>query len=349
MKVLMVGLGSIGQRHLRNLKRLYGEGLEVLAYRVRRNRQTFDDRMKIRDGVDLEKEFHIRVFSDLDKALEEHPQAVFVTNITASHMKCALRAAEAGCDIFLEKPVSDSMAGTDELIRMVAEKNVIIYVGYQNRFHPCIQETKKLLDEGRIGRLISVDNEFSERLTTMHTYEDYSQTYMARKEMGGGPILNLQIHCLDYLQWMLGTPVSAYSLAGHGSGLDIDVEDYASTLYRFLQPDGSELPVYSHTDFLQYPAVHILKLVGEKGRMELDLARTVIKVIIGDTLAEERLYSEFERNDMFIQELKEFVYCMENRVQPESGLLQGITGLKMALAAKKSAEEKRVVLLEEIK
>ena len=349
MKVLVAGLGSIGQRHLRNLRRLYGEELEVLAYRIRRNRQTFDDRMKIRDGVDLEKEFHIRVFSELDKALEEHPQAVFITNITASHIKCALRAAEAGCDIFLEKPVSDSMEGTDELVRMAAEKNVIIYMGYQNRFHPCIQEAKKLLDKGIIGRLISVDNEFSERLTTMHTYEDYRKTYMARRELGGGPILNLQIHCLDYLQWILGTPVSAYSLAGHSSGLDINVEDHASTLYQFRQSDGTELPVYSHTDFLQYPAVHTLKLVGEKGRIELNLAGAVTKIIIGDGPAVERTYPEFERNDMFIRELKEFMYCVENRIQPESGLLQGITGLKMALAAKKSAEEKRGVLLEEIK
>lgn len=348
MKILMIGLGSIGQRHLRNIKRLYGDGHEILAYRVRRLQQTFSDDMKIREGVSVEEEFHVRVFSDLDEALLERPQVAFITNITAKHMECAIRAAKAGCDLFLEKPVSDSMNGISELKKIVSKNHNIVYVGYQNRFHPCIQDVKKFLKAESIGRLVSVDNEFSERLVTMHTYEDYSTTYMARKEMGGGPILNLQIHCLDYLQMLFGMPESVSAIAGCNSGLNIDVEDYASSLYCFQQKNGGKLPVYSHTDFLQYPPVHRLKIVGEKGRIEADFNQAATKLIFDGETVSEIIHQSFVRNDMFIEELKEFMSCIQERKVPSSDLEQGIIGLKMALAAKKSAAEGRKVNLEEI-
>lgn len=348
MKILMIGLGSIGQRHLRNIRRLYGDEPEILAYRVRRLQQTFSDDMKIRDGINLEDEFNIQVYSDLDEALLEHPQIAFITNITARHIECAIRAARAGCDLFLEKPISDSMEGISELRKVITENGNIVYVGYQNRLHPCIRDVGNYLEAGKIGRIISVDNEFSERLVTMHTYEDYSKTYMARKEMGGGPILNLQIHCLDYLQMLFGVPESVYSAAGSNSSLNIDVEDFASSLYSFRRDDGSLFPVYSYTDFLQYPPVHRLKIVGEKGRIEADINRASTRLIVDGETVSENEHKDFIRNDMFIEELKEFFRCVDERKNPAPALEQGIIGLKMALAAKKSAEESRKVILEEI-
>lgn len=348
MKILMIGLGSIGQRHLRNIRRLYGDEHEILAYRVRRLQQTFSDDMKIRDGVSVEDEFHIRVFSDLDEALLERPQVAYITNITAKHMDCAIRATRAGCDLFLEKPISDSMSRVSELQDVVAQMRNIVYVGYQNRFHPCIQDARGFLEAGVIGRTISVDNEFSERLVTMHAYEDYSKTYMARKEMGGGPVLNLQIHCLDYLQMLFGVPESVYTIAGRNSGLNINVEDHASSLYCIRQNGDGKLPVYSHTDFLQYPPVHRLKIVGEKGRIEADLNQAATKLIVDGETVSEIIHKDFTRNDMFIEELKDFIGCIKERRNPSSDLTQGIIGLKMALAAKKSAEEYRRVNLEEI-
>ncbi len=348
MKILMIGLGSIGQRHLRNIRRIYGDDIEIIAYRVRRLQQTFSDEMKIREGVNLEEEFGITVYQNLDEALAQKPDIAFITNITAKHMECALKVANAGCDIFLEKPISDTLEGVDELQRIVREKKLIVYVGYQNRYHACIQEMKVLLEKNVIGRLISVDNEFSERLVTMHTYEDYSTTYMACSEMGGGPVLNLQIHALDYLQWLFGVPKAAYAVLGTNSQLKIDVEDFASTIYRVELENGATVPVYSHTDFLQFPPVHVVKAVGEKGRIEADLNQATVKLYVEGELIEERSYPNFVRNDMFIRELKDFMNCVKTRRDPEMSLEQGIIGLKMALAAKRSAKEHKEVALEEV-
>ena len=86
MKILMIGLGSIGQRHLRNIKKLYGDEAEILAYRVRGLKRTFSDTMQIRENVSLEEEFHIKSFSDLNEALLEKPDIAYITNITKSHI-----------------------------------------------------------------------------------------------------------------------------------------------------------------------------------------------------------------------------------------------------------------------
>lgn len=349
MKILFVGLGSIGQRHLRNVKRVYGDTVEILAYRVRRLSQTFSDDMKIREGVDLEQEFNIHVFSDYAEALADRPDVVFITNITAKHVEYAIEAAKAGCDIFMEKPLSDNINRIQELVNAVKENNIVLYMGYQNRFHPCIQYTKNILEGGLLGRILSADNEFSERLTTMHTYEDYRQTYMARKDMGGGPILNLQIHSLDYLQWLLGIPVSVFTVIPQSSGLEIDVEASASSIYEFKTANGDTIPVYSHTDFFQFPPVHILKIVGEKGRIEADLNKSVCRLYIEGALKEEKTFEGFIRNDMFITELKELMEHIAHRTQPEANLSQGIIGLKMALAAKESAKKHVKFNLEDIK
>lgn len=357
-KILMIGLGSIGQRHVRNLKKLLADRCEISAYRVRRLQQTFSDTMQIRDGVNLEEEYQIKVYDNLEEALglgleQNKPDLVFVTNITSKHMECALAAAEAGCNIFLEKPVSDSMEGVERLTRLQEEKKIHIFMGYQNRYHVCIKKLREYLREDILGRLVSVDAAFCERLTTMHTYEDYSGTYMARKEMGGGPILNLQIHDLDYLQWLFGMPETLYAAAGKHSGLKIDVEDHAVISYvTEYQSDGGSvnqdsypLTVTSRSDFLQYPPVHTCTVVGEKGRIELDFNRAAVTLFLEDGRPEVSEYSDFARNDMFLQELRDCLRCIEEDTPEEIPLSEGIKGLKIALAAKKAAVKKAAVTL----
>lgn len=348
MKILMIGLGSIGQRHLRNIKRTFGDEHEIYAYRTRRLQQTFSDDLKVRDGVSLEEEYNLTVFTDLDEALKIKPDVAFITNITAKHIECALKCAKAGCNLFLEKPISDSMDGVLELQKVIQEKNLTVWVGYQNRYHLCVKRMKEILDTKAIGNLISVHSDFCERVTTMHTYEDYSTTYMARKDMGGGPVLNLQIHDLDCLQWLFGTPVSAYSVCNKNSGIDIDVEDSASTIYKFRDENGRLVPVYAYTDFLQFPPSHKMKVVGEKGRIEIDFLKATLLYVQDGEVVEEASYNDFVRNQMFIWELTDFFECIEKKSEPFITFEQGIVSLKMALAAKISSKESREVLLSEV-
>lgn len=341
MKVLMVGLGSIGQRHLRNIKRLYGDEAQILAYRVRGLKRTFSDTMQIRENVSLEEEYKITRFDDLDEALAQKPEIAFITNITKSHIPCALACAEAGCHLFLEKPVSDSMEGTRALRETARRQGVKVFVGYQNRLHPGIQYLKQFLDEGRIGRVLSVRSVVGERLVTMHTYEDYKETYMARKDMGGGVLLNQMVHELDYLYYLFGMPASVYACGGINGNLGIDVEDNLDAVYRYETENGS-FPVSVHADFYQSPPSRFVKVVGERGHIVVDLLKaSVLQVVEDESRTIE--YSDFTRNDMFVEELRLFMECVTKGTDEAIPLEDGIKSLQMALAARRSIETGGVI------
>ena len=329
MKILMIGLGSIGQRHVRNIRRVLGDKAELIAYRARGLKTTFSDSLQVREGVDPEQEYGIRSYTDIDAALTEKPELAFITNITSKHMEYALKCAKAGCHMLIEKPLSDSMEGVEELERLVKEKGLKVFMGFQNRYHPCVQRMKESLQSGELGRIRYVSAEFSERVTTMHRYEDYRNTYMAKKNMGGGPVLNLQMHDLDILQWLFGEPVKVRSSLVYDSGLEIDVEESAQAV--FTARDG--FPIYTHTDLLQYPPVHVFKVVGEYGRIEADLNAACFTKYLGDEPAQVWQDTDFVRNDMFIEELKDFLRCL-NGEEEAIPLKAGIVSLRMALAEK---------------
>jgi predicted dehydrogenase len=347
MKILMIGLGSIGQRHVRNIRQVLGDGAELLAYRVRGAKTTFTDKLQIREGVDLEQEYGITSYTDLNEALAQKPEIAFITNITSKHMECALQAAKAGCHLLIEKPLASDMEGVEELKALAAEKKLTVFMGFQNRYHPCVEVIKETVESGMLGKICYVDAEFSERLTTMHRYEDYRGTYMAQSVMGGGPVLNLQMHDLDILQWIFGVPKSVTAVLQKQSGLEIDVEESASAVFRCGDGENS-FPIYTHTDFLQYPPVHRFKVVGEGGRLEVDLNSTEYAIWLGDERIRSGEYPDFARNSMFLRELEDFLAAVRGEREVKIGLQSGIDTLRMAMAIKKADAERREVALYEI-
>lgn len=338
----MIGLGSIGQRHLRNIRRVCGEEAEILAYRVRGLQRTFSDTMQIRQNVSLEEEFHITSYGDLDEALTRRPDIAFITNPTNMHIPCAIKCAKAGCHLFLEKPISDDLIGIDELQEAVAAAGVKVFVGYQNRFHPGIRSVKETVESGELGKILSVHAVVGERLTTMHTYEDYKDTYMARKDMGGGVVTNQLVHEMDYLYYLFGKPVSVYAVGGTLGNLGIDVEDNCDALFVMEGKQGSRVNVNVHADFYQSPPSRFVKVVGEKGQIEADLIHGIVTKTVSD-VTEQAAFPEFVRNDMFIEELKLFLSAIREGTKEAIPLEDGIISLKMAMAVKESMKTGGVV------
>ncbi len=342
MKILMIGLGSIGQRHVRNLRRLYGDEVELMAYRSRGLKRTFTDKLEVREGVDLEAEYGIRAYTSLEEALAQKPEVAFITNITAKHMDCALACAKAGCHLFIEKPLSHDMEGIEELKRLCEDQQLVVFMGFQNRYHLCVREMKKVLEEGVLGQITYGDCEFAERVSTMHRYEDYKDTYMARSDMGGGPVGNLLMHDLDILAWLFGKPASVSATTGNSGVLGIDVEESASGVFSYKGTEGGVIPAQGsfqirvHTDFYQFPPVHAMKIIGTKGRAEADLLSGRFTLYLGDEKVREEHY-DFPRNDMFLKELQDFRAALRGEKAPEISLEAGITALEMGLGMKGSA------------
>ena len=337
MKILMVGLGGIGQRHVRNLRTLFGPTIEILALRHRNNLEVLTDQLGIEEGSNLIEKYAIQVCQTLDDALSQKPDAVFICNPTSLHMPIALQAARAGCNLFIEKPLSDNLENVDELIDIVEKQRLKAVVGYQMRFHPCLMRLQTILNEHTIGNIIAVRVEVGEYMPGWHTYEDYRQLYASKKNLGGGVILT-QIHELDYIYWLFGLPRRVFAIGGHLSNLDIDVEDTANVLME-CEVNGRPIPISLHMDFLQLPPSRTCEIIGEAGKIIVDLRTLQINVFNNKgRLIENVSYEGYQRNQPFLDELRYFLQYLKGDEVQMVTVHEAVMSLRMAIAIKASME-----------
>lgn len=330
MKILIAGLGSIGRRHLRNLQDLNIEKLVLL----RSGRATLpDDDLA---GFPTER--------DITEALQRHqPDAVVISNPTSFHLDVAIPAAEAGCHLLLEKPISHTMGRVPILAKIVQQKNLRVLVGFQFRFHPGLQCIKQLLDNGVIGAVTSVDAHWGEYLPGWHPWEDHRTGYAAREDLGGGVLLTL-CHPFDYLRWLIGEIQSVSAMTAQQGGLNIQVEDTANTMLRF--ENGALGTV--HLDYIQRPPTHTLRITGQHGSILWDNADGEVhwyqdKAEAWQTETFHKGPTGFDRNTLFIEEMKHFIDCIENDTDPCVNLTDGIAALQLVLAAKASSSQQREI------
>jgi predicted dehydrogenase len=321
-RFLIAGLGSVGRRHLRNLKAL-GEHDIVL---LRSGKSTLpDDELA---GLPSE--------SDLEVALARwRPDGVIVANPTAYHLDVAIPSARAGCHVLIEKPISHSLARMDDLRSAAAQGGARILVGFQFRFHPGLREVKRLLHEGEIGRPVFVAVHWGEYLPDWHPWEDYRLSYAARADLGGGVILT-HCHPFDYLRWLLGEASVVFASAGRLGDLDLDVEDTAQISLEF----SSRALGAIHLDYLQRPPRHDLEVVGTLGTLRWDNSDGAVELWREGTGTWERIPAPegFERNSMFLEEMRHFVSVVRGQAEPRVTLEDGARALELAVWALSSAQ-----------
>lgn len=342
MKALIVGLGSAGQRHVRNLRTLLGDDIELLAYRVRKFARVFTAQMEIEPDSDVEQKYQIQTYPSLEQALAQKPDVVFVCNPNSLHIPVALAAAQTGCHLFIEKPLSHTLEGVAELLDVVERQRLTAMVGFQLRFHPCLVKLRALLQARVIGRIVAVKIEKGEYLPGFHRYEDYRQMVESRSELGGGVLLSL-IHDIDSVYALFGLPRRVFALGGHLSSLEVDVEDLVSLLMD-VQLDGQAVPVHLHLDFIQRIPRWTYDLIGDAGKISMNLQTPALSVYNHNGDVIDSLSCEsFQRNQLFLDEMAHFLNCLQGKEQPVVSLHDGAQSLRIALAAKESLRTGQVV------
>ena len=245
MKILVVGYGSIGKRHVNNLTKI--KDIEILVCSKNKN-------------VNILKKNGVKIFESLAEAIKEKPDVGIICNETSFHVKTAIKLAKHNCHLFIEKPLSNSLKDINVLLDLVKKKKLITMIGCDMRFHKCIQEIKKIIESGDLGKIISVRVENGSYLPDWHPGEDYRTSYASKKKLGGGVVLTL-IHEIDYLYWFFGRINEVSAITGKISDLEISVEDFAAITLRFQKKIIGEV----HLDYFQQPEFRNCKIIGNKG------------------------------------------------------------------------------------
>jgi predicted dehydrogenase len=329
-RVAVVGCGSIGARHLRNLAVLGCDDLVAIDPDVER-RTTAAAAVGARTAPTLE------------AALADGASVVLVTSPTHLHLAHARLAVDAGADLFVEKPLAASLDGLDELIAAADAHGTTALVACNLRFHPGLQRAHELVAAGAIGRIVSARFEFGSWLPDWRPAQDYRAGYAARRDSGGGVVLDA-IHELDYARWLLGDVESVACFAGKLSSLELETEDVAAILLRFASGAIGEV----HLDYVQRAYRRACRLVGEEGTLTWDFGTGETRVYEperGDwwSFAAPDGWSV---NDMYVAELAHFLACLDCEVAPAQSLRDGRRALEIALAALASSEHDTFVRLE---
>jgi predicted dehydrogenase len=333
MKALFIGLGSIGQRHLRNLVSLL-PSVELMAVRSTRSAPVLSNTNQVIKGVSIKDKYQISEFDTLDLALSQKPDLVFITNPTSMHINTAQEALKSGAYVFIEKPVSHNNRGVEKLLALECSfGKKKICVGYQFRFNPALQFLEKILKEKIIGNIVGAQLVNGEYMPEWHPYEDYRESYAARQELGGGALVT-QIHDFDYAAWLFGLPSTIFAVGGQLSDLEVDVEDSVQILMNC-----KNTPVSIQLDYLQWPPRRDIFITGDKGSIHCDLSSMEVIVNQRETSeVETHTFPDFDRNNLFLDEIKNFLAFVNGREVPKVDLKEGLVSLKVALAAKKSME-----------
>lgn len=325
-RFLVLGCGSIGMRHARNLLEL---GQHVFAY---------DPGAAQRERVG--RELGIETFDDLEAAWGSLPEAAVIATPTSSHLELALESASRGCHFFVEKPLSNSLERVPELLAAVAERQLVTLVGCNMRFHPGVQALKNVVERQTLGTIFTARFEAGQYLPDWRPGTDYRQSYSAQRALGGGIVLDA-IHELDYASWLLGEVTEVACFADHVSELEIDTEDVASILLRF----GSSAIAAVHLDYLQRAYSRSCALVGERGTARWDYTKPDLEVFLADEgrWTTTQLFEEWDANSMYFEELRHFIRCLDGVDRPLADATTGSRVLAVALAAKRAAADRVVV------
>lgn len=325
-RILIVGHGSIGQRHLRIVREsLPHANLAVL----------------LRSGA---KEVEgVTCFTSMDQALAFKPLAAIIANPAPFHIDSALALARNGCHLLVEKPISTATEQVHSLLQVVREQGIVLQVGYNLRFLPSLRDFRRQVQSGRVGRILSVRCEVGQHLETWRPGNDYRIGVSARRELGGGVLLELS-HELDYLRWIFGEAEWVSAWIGQQGALDIDVEDTAHLLLGMAESTGGDVvpvgPVVSLAlDFLRRDMTRRCIAIGEYGSLIWDALTGTVELRSDAKPSGQFLFEHKPPRDYTYRE--QWLSFLGSVDKKESPLIDGYAGLAvidLVERARQSAE-----------
>lgn len=335
LNICIVGCGGIGQRHLRAFCRI--DGVACSACEPRKEiAERLGEAFPLREVFHSIDEFD---FSKFDAAMISTPAHL--------HVPLARRCVDAGCHVIIEKPLSISLDGVYELLEASRRKNVSVGVAYTRRFLPFLVKCKELIDAGAIGSPLILDS--SEGQYYPDARPDFRTNYSGRKEMGGGVILDILSHHVNFYEWLVGVPREVSCMYATLGDMGVETED---TVIFGASYDNNVLGNVVFTN-IQHDQYWRSRLIGSERTLQLDvgflntglerIVRPEIRLIGKHNQEEAISLGPMARDVPYQNQAKNFVNAVAGKEELRTTLEEGIHTLVTVLTAREAYDKRRVL------
>ena len=316
MNVLVVGYGSIGKRHIRNLLNL-ASVKEINVY------------TKIKDGLDDASKQKVTFIdasiNDLASVTDQYKfDFAIIANETYKHIDTAIILAQRGIHLFIEKPLTHNYEKVVLLEEIIGKNGIKVLIAYNLRYLPVIQYIKKQLSQEVLGNLYFAQIEVGQFLPSWRATVDYTDCYSSKSEYGGGVALDLS-HEVDYMRFLFGEPAFWKTMKSKASNLAINCEDIFEGMYKYKKG----FICHIHMDYLQLKAKRQIRIVGSQGQITCNLIDKWIDVVTTDhktRLTDDYL---FATEDTYKTELKRFIEAIKSDEAVDVSIDDGIKVLEL--------------------
>lgn len=329
LHMLVVGGGSAGQRHLSNL---LGLGVTNVAVVEPRADRQADIRSHYGD---------VQLFATEDEAYAASTYtAVVVANPPAFHLKSGNNAIAHGADVLMEKSISNTLEGVEEFLAAAEKAGKVVGICYISRFFDTLQHIKTLVDNGTLGRVISVQINSSEYLPDWHPWEKPNEWYAGQRALGGDVLVD-ENHTVDFARWLFGeiTSVTGFVTSTGSLPANVDIIDFAEFTYTHESGTVSHI----HQDAFGRKGRKDMIIMGEKGNLYWDsyMGGNKVEYFNAETKTTETIPGKVTRADAFFELMRDFVEALVTGKQPFITGRDGFKTLKATVAAEQSSKEGR--------
>lgn len=315
----VVGLGSIGKRHIANLRELHP------------NEKIFGVSSS---GLNKKKPKEVNAIIEIEELIDYKPIYIIIASPASFHVKHSMGAIKSNIPLIIEKPLADNLKNGLYLKNTLKKfEKRIVSVGYCLRFLKSACAVKKLLSSNLLGNIYYVNANVGQYLPTWRKDINYENSVSARKDLGGGVLLELS-HEIDYLQWLFGDLTLHHCNLKRSGEFNIDVEDIADLVLS----NSKDVYINLHLDFIQKFPQRRCQIIAENGRVEWNLMLNEVKFYTSE--GEQNIFSDLNKsskNDMYLDMLNDFEKNLSNTDNNLATIDSAIKVLQIIESAKKIA------------
>jgi predicted dehydrogenase len=300
-KVLFVGLGGAGQRHLRIFRELLPQSTVFTAYRRTGVTPLLRPNFTVDEQSTIEEAYRLQTFTSLEAAFADRPDLTVISTPTAYHLAPMMMAMEAGSGVLVEKPWAENLEGFSKFKDGMVAKNLPFHISFQRHFHPQIASARQAVTSGVIGRPLAATFTVYSNVPSWHPYEDWRSLYAVRPDMGGGVLLT-EIHEIDLANWFFGLPEAVFCSGGNRSAEMLAVEDTVQMTLLY-----AEFSVQITLCFMHKKPSRSFHVAGTDGDIHWDGTSNRLTVTPFSGADEELDDTPFSHDAMFVAQAERFL------------------------------------------